>query len=130
MKLIQELLLVGRKPVALMCNLFIALMLIQSPQNIGKAFTLSGVNYIRVATIGTDTPTCGTEASPCRTIQYAINKAALTGDVITVAEGTYIYDPSNNHCPWAVTSAVVCFVDQNLTMLGCYTTSNLSTADP
>ena len=125
MKLIQELLLVWRKPAILIFSLSIALVLVQSTQNVGKALT-----YIRVATTGTDTPACGTEASPCRTIQYAVNKAASTGYVITVAEGTYTYDPSNNHCPWAVTPAVVCFVDQNLTILGGYTTSNWSTADP
>ncbi len=129
MKFIQELLLFLRKPVALMCSISISLVLVRSPLNIDKAFLLSAVNYIRVATTGTDTSACGGNASPCRTIQYAVNKA-VPGDVITVAGGTYTYDPGNNHCTWAVTSAVVCFVDQNLTILGGYTISDWSTADP
>ncbi|MCE5258304.1 MAG: right-handed parallel beta-helix repeat-containing protein [Chloroflexi bacterium] len=41
-----------------------------------------------VSTAGTDVEACGTEASPCRTIQYTINKASA-GDTINVAAGTY-----------------------------------------
>src|SRR5450759_993371 len=129
MKLIRKILFVLRKQVVFLCCLSIALVPVQPAYNINRAFGISAVNYIRVATIGTDTYACGGDASPCRTIQYADNKDA-PGDMITVAGGTYTYDPGNNHCPWAVTSAVVCFVDQNLTILGGYTTSNWSTADP
>ena len=38
----------------------------------------AGGGYIRVATSGNDTPSCGSDSAPCRTIQYAVNMA-LTG---------------------------------------------------
>ena len=37
---------------------------------------------------GTNSPACGTAVDPCRTIQYAIDKA-LDGDALSVAAGTY-----------------------------------------
>src|SRR5690349_6180653 len=82
-----------------------------------------------VATSGTDAGNCSTSASPCRTVQYAVNQSAVSGDVIKVATGSYVY-PGSNSCPWAITSAVVCIVDKNLTIFGGYSTSNWSTADP
>ena len=48
----------------------------------------SGTGVIRVATTGTDTPGCGSEASPCRTVQYAVDQAA-SDDEIHVAAGNY-----------------------------------------
>ncbi|HZN54001.1 MAG TPA: hypothetical protein VFB67_01650 [Candidatus Polarisedimenticolaceae bacterium] len=41
-----------------------------------------------VATTGTDVGSCGTSASPCRTIQVAIDKTAA-GDSVLVRAGTY-----------------------------------------
>ena len=46
-----------------------------------------GVIY--VSPTGTDAPTCGAVASPCRTIRYAVESRAQTGDRIQVAAGTY-----------------------------------------
>jgi parallel beta-helix repeat protein len=40
------------------------------------------------ATTGNDTPGCGSAPSPCRTLQYAVDKAAAN-DEILVASGTY-----------------------------------------
>lgn len=42
-----------------------------------------------VATTGTDDGDCGTEAAPCATIQFAINRASA-GDIVQVAAGEYI----------------------------------------
>ena len=35
-----------------------------------------GADVIRVATTGTDVPGCGSDTSPCHTIQYAVEQAA------------------------------------------------------
>lgn len=43
---------------------------------------------IHVATTGNDNPACGSAGSPCRTIQYALDRAG-SGDEIRVAGGTY-----------------------------------------
>jgi hypothetical protein len=40
-------------------------------------------------TKGADTPTCGTDASPCRTIAYTIAQRARANDVISLAVATY-----------------------------------------
>ncbi|MHB1356869.1 MAG: beta strand repeat-containing protein [Anaerolineae bacterium] len=45
-------------------------------------------NTIYVSTTGTDTGTCGTSGSPCRTIAMAIFRAS-DGDIISIAAGTY-----------------------------------------
>ncbi|MDD2695466.1 MAG: hypothetical protein PHD58_06055, partial [Anaerolineales bacterium] len=43
------------------------------------AYANSEASTLRVSPTGTDASACGSEASPCRTIQYAVNKAA-SGD--------------------------------------------------
>jgi hypothetical protein len=82
-----------------------------------------------VATSGTDSGDCTSSASPCRSIQYAVNQAA-TGDQILVASGTYTYNASHDQCTFLVTRAVVCVANKSLTISGGYTTSNWSTANP
>ena len=42
-----------------------------------------------VATTGVDTPSCLVQASPCKTITYAISQSNPIGDTINVAAGTY-----------------------------------------
>jgi len=92
--------------------------------------TASAAGTIRVAgSIGVDHPTCGTQATPCKTIQYAVDKAA-SGDTILVASGIYTYDASNSCNIGTGNIGVVCFADKNLTILGGYTTSNWTNADP
>lgn len=84
---------------------------------------------IRVTPSGSDTSSCGTDVSPCKTIQYAINKAS-SGDVILVASGTYIYNAAIDLCSFLTTPAVVCYVDKHITLLGGYNEGNWSVSDP
>ena len=84
---------------------------------------------IYVKTNGSDSSGCGSTAAPCRSIQYAVNKAA-SGDFIRVAKGTYLYNSAADTCSFLVTRAVVCYVDKNLNIIGGYDGSNWSTTDP
>ncbi|MGI8689692.1 MAG: choice-of-anchor Q domain-containing protein [Thermomicrobiales bacterium] len=63
--------------------LLVALVLPIGPNLIARAATVN----VNGAT-GTDSATCGTNVSPCKTIGYAVGKAA-NGDTITIAAGTY-----------------------------------------
>jgi len=84
---------------------------------------------ILVSTTGVDAVGCGTGIQPpCRSIQYAVNKA-VSGDKILVAAGTYTYN-GIDPCTSLNTRSVVCFIDKQLTILGGYSTSNWTTADP
>jgi hypothetical protein len=53
-----------------------------------QVWAQTGSGTLRVATTGTDTPACGSVAAPCRTIQYAVELASPS-DEILVATGTY-----------------------------------------
>jgi hypothetical protein len=53
------------------------------------ALAQSGTGVTRVATTGSDTPGCGDQTSPCRTVQYAVDQAQTGVDEIRVAAGTY-----------------------------------------
>lgn len=87
------------------------------------------VKTLRVAPDGTDNSSCGSESAPCKSIQYAVNRAA-SGDTILVAGGTYAYTPSADTCSFLVTRAVVCLVDKHLNILGGYSTSNWYSPNP
>ncbi|MCX7682697.1 MAG: hypothetical protein N2508_12170 [Anaerolineae bacterium] len=67
---------------------------------------------IRVAPTGSDVAGCGSTATPCRTIQYAVNIAS-SGDTIKLAQGTYTGSGS-----------AVVTINKNLTVIGGYTTSD------
>lgn len=86
-----------------------------------------------VSTAGTDTGGCGSEATPCRTLQYAVN-LAQSGDILKVAAGTYTRSSSPPSTDCTVGSAnadpVVCFINKHLTMVGGYSTGNWSTSNP
>lgn len=82
-----------------------------------------------VAASGTDSGDCSSPGAPCRTVQYAVNQAA-SGDRILVAQGTYTYNAGTDVCSFLQTRSIVCVVNKNLTILGGYSTSNWSTANP
>jgi hypothetical protein len=81
---------------------------------------------LRVALTGSDTPGCGSEVSPCRTVQYAVD-LAQGGDEIHVAEGTYddIYArpaPPGYNGSSVITQVV--YLSKTLTIRGGYTTTD------
>jgi len=86
-----------------------------------------GTRYVAVT--GNDSGDCSSALSPCRTIQYAVNQS-VSGDRILVAGGTYVYNSTVDTCSFLQTRAVVCFVDKQLTILGGYSTTNWSSANP
>jgi len=96
---------------------------------LGQASTVSaqsGSGTIRVTTTGTDAAGCGSAASPCRTIQYAVNIAA-SGDTIKIARGTYTGSGS------AVASLqFISGAGKNLTFMGGFTPPDWTTpsSDP
>ena len=93
------------------------------------AASLQATTTRYVAANGTDAGTCTSPAAPCRTIQYAVNQS-VTGDRILVAQGTYTYNAGVDPCTFLLTRAVVCLLDKRLTILGGFSTSNWSTANP
>jgi len=114
-----------RRQFILFATLMVAIALAAMPTFSARANTAT-TRY--VATTGSDTGDC-TSSSPCRTIQYAVNQSS-SGDKILVAQGTYTYKAAVDSCSFLLTRAVVCFVDKRLTILGGYTTSNWSEANP
>jgi hypothetical protein len=90
-----------------------------------------GAGVIRVAPSGADVEGCGSPALPCQTIQNAIN-LAVSGDTILVAEGVYTYNDAFDVCTGRIlgTTAVACFFDKELTILGGYAADFWKWADP
>ena len=82
-----------------------------------------------VSTSGNDSGSCNNAVSPCRTIQYAMNKS-VSGDSILVARGTYTYSAASDPCSFLLTRAVVCLLNKNLTIRGGYLPTDWSTANP
>ena len=87
----------------------------------------SGTGIIRVAPTGSDTPSCGSVASPCLTLQYAVDLISEGGVTdILIAEGTYVYTGSGVS---QLGREVVRIVDKGIRMYGGYTTA-FTTAEP
>lgn len=70
-------------------------------------------------TTGADSATCGTQATPCKSIQKAVTRAQV-GDTIKVAAGTYGYVGSDNPCYqyYGQMLVVVCAIDKQITLRG------------
>lgn len=96
--------------------------------NLGSAMSIgqTAATTIHVAPTGSDNGSCGADATPCKTIQQAVN-LAHNGDVILVAAGTYT---GSNLCAPSIDTAVVCIWNKHLVIRGGYTTNNWSVADP
>ncbi len=77
---------------------------------------------------GQDIPTCGSQASPCESIQQAVNVSSTSGDTIMVAEGSYTYSAGLDPC--ITETAVVCIVGKKLVIVGGYPSGNWVTRDP
>lgn len=78
-------------------------------------------DIIRVATTGEDEDGCGTEGTPCRTVQFAVDQA-LAGDELRVATGVYSDMPDGQ--------SQMVFLDKSITIRGGYTTDDWTTSDP
>lgn len=94
------------------------------------AFAVGSTRY--VATTGTDSGICTSSGSPCRTIQYAVDQAAASGDTILVATGTYTTTnvrPRNDIVASGNVTQVV-YITKTLTLHGGYATSNWVTSFP
>jgi hypothetical protein len=92
----------------------------------------AGATLRYVATSGADSGNCATSATPCRTIQYAVNQAAATGDEIRVAGGTYAgaYAGAGFKCSDLFVTALACIVNKQLTMRGGYSAADWVTSLP
>jgi len=115
-----------RRTAWLMALIFITLVMVPPYSRLTQA---DGPVTRYVSTTGIDNGDCTSPTAPCRTIQYAVNRST-SGDRILVAKGTYTYDPGKDPCPFLQTRAVVCFVDKRLTILGGYSGTDWSIANP
>jgi hypothetical protein len=90
-----------------------------------------GSGIMRVSTTGSDMLSCGSEAAPCHTIQYALDHSDNNATIL-VAQGIYTYNPATSaKClDSGITTAVVCVTTHSVTLLGGYSGSNWSLADP
>jgi hypothetical protein len=76
-----------------------------------------GTRY--VAPAGSDTAGCGTQASPCRNIQYVIDQLVPVGGSATIKAAAGTYDGLSS-CPvgTAPNQAVACILNRQVTLLG------------
>lgn len=93
---------------------------------VANAFTPT-TRYVSIN--GIDQGDCTTSQTPCRSIQYAINKS-VSGDTILVSKGTYTYNQNSDKCSFLRTRAVVCSLDKRLLIFGGYTDNNWYRSDP
>jgi parallel beta-helix repeat protein len=95
----------------------------------------SGTGTIRVATIGSDAPGCGSQAAPCQTVQYAVDQAAV-GDTIFVATGVYtgvhgrLVPLGYPDPPASGVITQVVYISKTVTIGGGYTPTNWTTPYP
>lgn len=87
--------------------------------------------YVDVQTGSDSGNSCTNPATPCRTLQHAVNQSN-SGDTIRVAAGVYTYTGVDNPCERYLggQKAVACIVNKILTLRGGYASGNWSIADP
>lgn len=76
---------------------------------------------------GTDSGSCGSTTSPCRTVQRVVDNAA-SGDEIRLAGGTY--SGLGGTCANISATAVACVINKQLTVRGGYSTADWTTSLP
>ena len=108
---------------ALGIGLCLILVQLAGGRDLPVALAQPGTGVVRVATSGNDAPGCGGEANPCRTAQYAVDKA-FPGEEIRVASG--IYTDVNGY--GGLAQAI--YLSKTLTIRGGYTITNWTTPDP
>ncbi len=89
-------------------------------------------HYLRyVATSGADTGDCTNPASPCRTVQYAVDRTG-EGDEVRVATGVYTDTHIRPRLDITTTGYVtqVVFISKTITLQGGYTMTNWTTPEP
>jgi parallel beta-helix repeat protein len=96
------------------------------------ALAQSGTGVIRVATTGSDTPGCGSQTTPCQTVQYAVDQAQVDEEV-RVASGLYTGvqgrpAPAGYSGPTVITQVV--YISKAVTIRGGYTTAFTDPPDP
>ena len=112
--------------------LLVSVILCFGPVSISLNPVQAGIIITRVAPSGIDTFDCGSIQTPCRTIQFAVDKAP-SGDLILVAGGTYTYSGnylSSTCYATTIKPSVVCIIDKHLTFVGGYSTNNWNISDP
>lgn len=109
--------------VTLGLGLTLALLGLLSSTASRSALAQSGTGVLRVATTGSNAFDCGGETNPCRTVQYAVDRAQW-GEEVRVASG--IYTGVNNYAG----KAQVVYIEKDVTVRGGYTATNWTTPDP
>lgn len=98
-----------------------------------RAQAQRGTGVIRIAPYGQNESTCGSPEMPCRTLAYGV-KRAYAGDVVLVAQGVYTFDsettPPIPCTDSGTTTPVLCINGKNLTVLGGYSGTDWTYADP
>src|SRR5262245_17980764 len=72
-----------------------------------------------VSSAGTDSVLCGGPSTPCRHLDYAVNKA-LDGDTVRVAGGTHFFNTLAVPCSGVPIRSVLCIVNKAVTIIGGY----------